>query len=142
MTTDIIIGSSVFFEGIEGYKAKDKDIMCIQPKPLPRGLHVLNMKKEGEDIFFWSPLSKEEWIEDTLTCGVPMRAGKFLVPQFVEYLGFTIEDLKRLEDAFNDMDEGHRYEKIIYDAYIKNGGFFLTEEQRMKAYEEYKKGRS
>ena len=33
------------------------------------------------------------------------------------------------------------YEKIIADAYIENGDFFLTSKQRKKAYVEYKKTR-
>ena len=40
------------------------------------------------------------------------------------------------------MDSKHTYEKIIADAYIENNGFFLTDEQRDMAYNEYKKTRN
>ena len=53
----------------------------------------------------------------------------------------TLEDLKPFEEIFNNMDEKHQYEKIIYDAYVTNNDFTLTKEQRDKAYESYKQTR-
>ena len=135
------IGSSVFFNGINGYTPKDNDIMAIQDQWLPRNHHVLNLKKDGNDIFLWSPLTKEEFIKDTLECGVPMRVGKFLVPEFCDYIGFTIEELPIFDSIFNSIDDKHKYEKYIYEFYIKNGKFELTNEQRKKCYEIYKKYR-
>ena len=52
-----------------------------------------------------------------------------------------IEDLKLFEDSFKRIDDKHKYEKVIYDAYIENGDFVLTEEQRNKAYQLYKEKR-
>ncbi len=141
MTKNIKIGSSVFFGNMSDYVAKDIDEMIIQDKWLPKGIPVLNMKRGGRDIFFWSPLSKEEFIKNTFDCGVPMRVGKFLVKEFADYIGLTIEDLKRLEPLFNQLDDKHKYEKIIYDAYVENNSFTLTEEQRKNAYNEYKRER-
>ena len=57
---------------------------------------------------------------------------------YPEYKGITIDDLKLFEQAFNNIDERHTYEKIIYDAYIENNAFVLTDEQREKAYKAYK----
>ena len=70
-----------------------------------------------------------------------MVAGKFLVPEFVEYLGFTIEDLKEFSGKFDEIDEKHAYEKIIYESYIENNGFFLTAGQKEKAFKKYKETR-
>ena len=39
------------------------------------------------------------------------------------------------------MDDKHKYEKLIYDAYLKNNDFVLTDEQRIDAFNEYKKER-
>ena len=39
------------------------------------------------------------------------------------------------------MDNNHAYEKIIYDSYIENNDFYLTESQLNRAYKEYKKYR-
>ena len=134
---EFIIGSEYFFQGYPNYKTKDHDILVLLDNPLP--VPVLNWKKDDEDIFLYSPLTKEEWIENTKT--VPMKAGKFLIPEVCECIGFTLEDLKIFEDCFNNMDDKHKYEKIIYDAYLENKDFKLTDEQRNTAYKEYKKYR-
>jgi len=134
------IGSSYFFDEFGDYVLKDSDELNIMDEFIVEG-NVLNTKKGGRDIFFYRQLDKDTFIEDTLGCGVPMRAGKFLIPEFAEYLGMTVNDLKKLKPAFDRMDEKHTYEKIIYDAYLENGGFFLTDKQLNEAYEEYKKRR-
>ena len=67
-----------------------------------------------------------------------MQLGKFLVPAFVEAIGFTIEDLKKLQPLADNLDDKHKYEKVIYDSYIQNNDFTLTDEQLQKAYLEYK----
>lgn len=135
------IGSSYFFKNYEDYKEKDQDELCIMDRfPFPR-TNVLNMKKDNKDVFFYRDMDKEGFIADTLKSGVPMRAGKFLVKEFAEHLGMDTEDLRRLDSLFNSMDDKHTYEKIIYEAYLSNGGFWLTDEQRDEAYAEYKRKR-
>lgn len=138
----ISIGSSVFFNRYEDYNSKDVDILAIMDDFIS-GSDSLNMKlnDSNEDVFMYRNLSKEQFINDCLRSKVPMRAGKFLVPEFVEYIHLTINDLKQLEPLFESMDEKHTYEKIIYDAYIENNDFVLTDEQRLEAYKEYKRNR-
>ena len=58
-----------------------------------------------------------------------MQLGKFLVPTFVEAIGFTIEDLKKLQPLADNLDDKRKYEKVIYDSYIQNNDFALTDEQ-------------
>lgn len=67
-----------------------------------------------------------------------MQLGKFLIPTFIEAIGFTIEDLKKLQPLADNLDDKHKYEKVIYDSYIQNNDFTLTDEQLQKAYLEYK----
>jgi hypothetical protein len=134
------IGSSVFFGVYNDYKSKDIDLLNLTDKPL-FAHHMMNMKIKEKDIFFMPLEDKSIMVEKTLTSGVPMRVGKFLVPEFAEYIGLTISDLKRLEPMFEQLDDKHKYEKIIYDSYVENDSFVLTEEQRRKAYEEYKRER-
>lgn len=137
----IMIGSSVFFSEYEDYKSKDKDVIAIMDTFIPHK-NSLNMKIKGEDIFLYRNMNKQRFIQDAFSSGVPMRAGKFLVPEFAEYIGLDINDLRRLAPLFDQMDEAHKYEKIIFDAYVENGSFTLTDEQRNVAYEEYKKTRT
>lgn len=134
-------GSSYFFSRYRDYKLKDDDEVHVCDKLLGKST-VLNLKKDGMDIFFVKDMSPKEHIESCLGPGVPpMRAGKYLIPEFNIYIGFSIEDLKALDECFERMDKKHTYEKIIYEAYIENGGFYLTDEQRERAYEEYKRTR-
>jgi len=86
-------------------------------------------------------MSADEFVEYTLHSKLPMEIGKFLVPEVAKYLGFTIEHLKKLKPIVDSLDKNHRYEKIIYESYIENSDFILTEEQRRAAFDEYKKER-
>ena len=101
----------------------------------------MNAKLNGKDVFLFKNMPKQGYIDDLLNSGVNMKAGKFLIPEFNEYINFTIDDLKSIFHIFENMDDKHTYEKIIADAYINNNGFFLTDEQRDLAYAEYKKTR-
>ena len=133
------VGSFYFFYQFDDYSNYDRDKLIILSNRLPNDLQVVNFKQDGDDVFIYSNLTKEEWIENTLT--VPMKAGKFLIPEFCEYSGFEWEELPKLKECFENMDEKHSYEKIIYNAYLENGAFFLTRKQLNEAYEEYKKYR-
>lgn len=132
------IGSSVFFSDYEDYTAKDNDKLCIMDNFPIKDTNVLNLKQNGDDVFFYKNMSKDEFIKDTIDSKVPMRVGKFLSPEFCKYIGFEISDYAKLNEVFNNLDDRHQYEKIIRDAYIENNSFTLTDEQRLKAYEEYK----
>lgn len=134
------IGSSIFFASYSDYTQKDIDILAITDLPL-FGKPMMNMKLKDKDIFFMCIEDNSVMLDKTLKSGVNMRAGKFLSPEFAEYIGLTIEELKKLKPMFDDIDEKHMYEKVIFDSYIKNNGFFLTNEQRLMAYEEYKRKR-
>ena len=70
-----------------------------------------------------------------------MVIGKFLVPEFCETIGLLVEDLPQLKILITKLDDKHMYEKIIYDSYIENGSFTLTDEQRDRAYKSYKNSR-
>jgi len=134
------MGSSVFFSSFPGYKPKDRDELVIMSDWL-FPTNSMRMVDGDKDIFLYRKMSKNAFIDDALTSGVPMRAGKFLVPSFAFYLGMNIGDLKRLQPLIDEIDEKHTYERIIYEAYLKNGGWWLTSEQLAKAYDEYKRTR-
>lgn len=86
-------------------------------------------------------MTADEFVEYTLSSKVPMSAGKFLVKEFCDEIGFTLEHLKKLESVFDRLDDKHKYEKVIYDAYVANGEYSLTDAQRLAAYESYKEVR-
>ena len=77
-------------------------------------------------------------IKDALMSKSGMVIGKFLVLEFINELNMTIEDLKTLKPLIERLDEKHLYEKVIYDSYIQNNDFYLTQEQLDEAYKIYK----
>lgn len=138
----IKIGSQVFFSKYPDYTSHDKDFVEFQEKPeLYRTF--MNVKGKGNDIFYYRTMSKKEFIDYELKhcINTPMAAGKFLSPELAEYMNITIDDLKLFQSAFDNIDERHTYEKVIYESYIKNNAFVLTDEQRNEAYKLYKENK-
>ena len=85
--------------------------------------------------------SADEFVAYTLASKLPMEMGKFLVPEIAECIGFTLDHLRKLSPVVERLDEKHAYERIIYEAYLTNNGFFLTKDQRDLAYESYRASR-
>ena len=133
------IGSRYFFNKINNFESKDNDILILMDNWTLTKTNVLNLKdKQGNDIFFYKNMNKEDFINDTIKSNVPMKCGKFLIKEFNEYIGFTIDDLKKLDFIFKKMDSKHIYEKYIYEYFIHNNCFELTNEQLKKCFEIYK----
>lgn len=136
----ILIGSKYFFSCYPDFKSKDIDELEIiettefsQMRQITgQGKCLFQMKKHT---------SKEDYIEWAIKSNIGMVIGKFLVPEFCNQIGFTVDDLPRLKVLINRLDDMHKYEEIIYNSYLENGSFTLTDEQRDKAYAEYRKGR-
>lgn len=138
---EIIIGSKAFFSSYNDYRGKDLDMLAIM-NHLINDDKSFNIKLKDKDIFMYPNFSKDKFIQYDLECNIPMRIGKYLVPEFAKYIKLTIEDLYQLKPLVDKLDEKHDYEKIIYDSYIANSGFYLTDEQREKAYLRYKESRN
>lgn len=138
----IQIGSSVFFEGaFDDYKSKDRDYVVIVDK-IPGNQLCGRLKIRDDDLMIYQQgLSKDTYIALALESENTLRIGKFLIPEFNKFIGFRVEDLSVFKDKIKKLDDAHKYQKIIYDAYLENGSFSLTDEQLNKAYVEYKKYR-
>ena len=136
----ILMGSTYFFSCYEGFEGKDIDeIQIIETNEFEqvrqitgRGKCLFQMKRHN---------TKEEYIEWALKSNIGMVIGKFLVPEFCSAIEFTIDDLPRLEPLIAKLDDKHKYEEIIYNSYLQNGSFTLTDEQRDRAYKSYKESR-
>ena len=136
----MIIGSTYFFKDIEGFISKDLDTLELVENP-KEFKYSYQLTGRGRCIFKWKKMTPKEFIQASLSRNCPMELGKFLVPEFCKEIGFTINDLKQLQILRDTLDNKHKYEAIIFDAYIENNDFYLTEEQLSSAYEEYKKYR-
>lgn len=137
----MLIGSKYFFSCYEDFEPHDIDELEIietnefnQVRQLTgQGKCLFQMKKHS---------SKNDYIEWAIQSPLGMVVGKFLVPEFCEAIGFTVEDLPRLRVLIDKLDKKHKYEEIIYNSYIENGSFTLTDEQRDRAYASYKATRA
>ena len=135
-----LIGSRYFFSCFEDFDSKDIDELEIIETD--KFKYMRQLSGLGKCLFQLKKYSsKEEYISYALTQSLGMVVGKFLVPEFCEAIGFTIEDLPRMQPLIDKLDDKHKYEKIIFDSYIKNGSFTLTTEQREEAYKNYKESR-
>ena len=136
----ILVGSRYFFSVYDDFHSKDSDYVKIIEKSnefkYNREIHLAE-----KCIFEIVKYPAKDIIIRIIENGSPMQIGKFLVPEFAEKIGFTFNDINLLLPAIEKLDDKHQYEKIIFNSYIENGKFELTEEQRKMAYNEYKKER-
>lgn len=137
----IVVGSTAFFKNIEGFESKDIDVLLFidNPKDFNIERQIRLNKPVDKCVFEFRNGGKDFLIEHSLksTCG--MVIGKFLVPDVAEYLEMTIDDLKKLEPLLEKLDQRHFYERLIFEYYLKNNEFKLTDEQLMNVYNEYLK---
>lgn len=137
-----LIGSRVFFEGMPKFQSKDYDWLYVMDSfgSIKSGRMI--MHKDNADMILVPKMDKNWYLEDCINSDFGVSAGKMFVPEFAAYVGLTVNDLKRFEPYLTLLDDKHKYYKVIYDAYMQNGDFTLTDEQRNTAYEEYKKYRN
>ena len=135
-----LMGSQYFFSCYDDFKSKDIDeIQIIETNEFSQ---VRQITGQGRCLFqLKKHPSKEDYIDWALKSQIGMVIGKFLIPEFCEAIGFTIEDLPRLSVLIGRLDDKHKYEEIIYNSYLENGSFTLTDEQRERAYKSYKESR-
>lgn len=135
-----LMGSQYFFSRYEDFKSKDIDELEIINTDVFKNMRQLT--GQGKCLFqLKKQNSKEKYIDYALKTNLGMVIGKFLVPEFCNEIGFTLEDLVKLSPLVEKLDEKHKYEEIIFNSYIENGSFTLTDEQRDRAYKSYKESR-
>lgn len=138
MSNRILIGSHAFFKDMPEFTSKDKDEIEIVENGGGKFQYMMQISTHSSCLFKIVRRPKEKLFEYALTKSPGMGVGKFLVPEFNKEFGITVEDLNTLKPLVEKLDEPHMYEKIIFDAYIENNDFVLTDEQLNAAYESYK----
>lgn len=136
----MLVGSKAFFENVKGFNSKDTDILELVDNPTDFK-YLRQFRFKDKCVFQWRNMPVDEFIDAELLMNVPMSICKFLCPEFIKLKGLTIEQLKRLQPLVDNMDEKHMYLKTIYDFYIANNDFTLTEQQLNDAYKMYLKYR-
>lgn len=135
-----LMGSQYFFSEYPDFQSKDIDELEIVDTGDFKYLRQLSGM--GRCLFqLKRQPSTEEYITFALKSSIGMVVGKFLVPEICQAIGFTIEDLPRLQPLIERLDSYHKYEEIIYNSYLENKAFILTPDQRLCAYQSYKESR-
>lgn len=137
----MITGSNAFFKGMQGFRPHDVDQVYLIDKDKCSFNYLYQSSKPGNCTFIVVKRPKEELIDYAINHCPPMAIARFLTVEFAEAIGFTIEDLPKLKVMKDNLDDKHKYLGIIYDSYLENKSFTLTDEQRMKAFEDYKNSR-
>lgn len=139
----IITGSAYFFSSMPGFSPKDKDYVSYQEHPVKFKL-LRQITKPGMDLFIYNKdLTFEEharYLTARDSKVPPMSLCNYLNNDFIKMFfgSITIEQLKQLQPLVDKMDWKHRYLVMIYNFYIENNSFTLTDEQRLEAYNRYK----
>lgn len=135
------MGSQYFFSCYPDFNSKDIDyIEIVETNEFQ---YMRQITGQSKCLFQLKKCpSKEGYIDWALKSSVGMVVGKFLIPEFCEAIGFDVSDLPTLKPLIDKLDDKHKYEEIIYNSYIENNSFTLTDEQRDKAYESYKNSRT
>lgn len=136
-----LMGSTYFFNELPGFVPGDEDrIEIIDTNEFKQ---VRQITGKGKCIFLLKRHdNKQDYIDWALKSRIGMVIGKFLIPEFCAEIGFTIDDLPLLKPLIDKLDEKHKYEEIIYNSYLENDSFSLTDEQRDRAYASYKASRA
>lgn len=132
----LLIGSRYFFSTYPNFQSKDIDeVEIIDTDEFQQ---IKHLSGQGRCLFTLKRHeNKNEYIDWALGSSLGMVIGKFLVPEFCEEIGFTIEDLPKLAPLLDRLGDRHQYERIIYESYLENQAFYLTEAQRDQAYASY-----
>lgn len=135
MKQKFLVGSRAFFGCIDGFKSANRNMLELVDNP------AFKAGKEQNDrvtcVFKYTREPARQMIERAVKSGNPLQAGKFLVPEVAHAIGATIEDIKLLEPLIEQLAQKHNWQKIIYEAYIENHSFTLTQDQLQQAYESY-----
>lgn len=138
--TKILIGSKYFFSCYQDFAGKDIDE--IQLVDTTEFAQMRQITGRGKCLFQMKRhKNKDDYINWAVKSNIGMVIGKFLVPEFCAEIGFSVDDLLKLENLLVKLDTKHEYEKIIFNSYLENGSFTLTSEQRDMAYKSYKESR-
>lgn len=140
MNTKIQVGSRTFFNNYEDFQPTDNDFVQFhEDETTDFWVTVEN----DEHIFNFRSMEKDEFIkyeyERSLT--MPLAVCKFLVPELTSLFNIQVDELPIFEPQLKNISSKHQYMLYIYNCYLENGNFTLTDEQRLHAYEMYKERR-
>lgn len=132
----ILVGSRAFFRGIEGFKSDNRNFTKLVSNSAPLRIES-KLSIHGNIVYRVMREPVAEMLQKAIDSGNGLLLGNFLVPAFATRIGLTVEDLPILQPLVDKLDDKHRYQAVIFNSYIANNAFTLTEEQKEEAYKVY-----
>ncbi len=136
MNNRILVGSRAFFSGIEGFKTDNRNFIKLVTNKA--ALQVESKLSIHSNITY--RMLREHatlMVDKAVESNNALLLGNFLVPQVAKEIGLTIQHLKDLLPLADSLPAKLAYQSIILQAYIENGSFSLSAEQRANAYAAY-----
>ncbi len=136
MNNRILVGSRAFFSGIEGFKTDNRNFIKLVNNSA--ALQVESKLSIHSNITY--RMLREHatlMVDKAVESNNALLLGNFLVPQVAKEIGLTIQHLKDLLPLADHLPAKLAYQSIILQAYIENGSFSLSAEQRANAYAAY-----
>ena len=140
MTKQIQVGSRAFFSDYEDFQPADNDILELNSEQYE---DYYSTRENDVHIFHYKYTNKEQFLEFEFKHieESPLAVCAFVVPEVAEFLELTLEELFMFEYYFKKINRRHLYVKYIYDCYMENRAFSLTQEQKDFAYNLYNENR-
>jgi len=145
MRKQFLAGSNYFFKQYTDYQKHDIDYIVLNDD-MPLDYWHFYDDIQQIDWFYWKINTPKWHIEYLLKPNsFALDVAHLLIPEVAHDLGITIKDLDRLQPIIEQIvpqvgPEYHYYE-LIYQFYLQNNGFWLTQEQLDTVYNDYKKYR-
>lgn len=133
----IRVGSNYFFSCYENFKSKDIDEIEIIPEDADVDFNFLRYTHSTAHCLF--EIKKSDKYKDWVLGNARnnLHIASFFIPEFCKEMGYTLKDLSDVSVRLSQLSPNHQYYRAIYNAYIENGSFTLTDEQRDAAYKIY-----
>lgn len=146
MYKEFVIGSRLFFSGIEDFETNFGDAAIFFDSKEDKENERIDMMPHM-NYYVYIKYDKSEFIEKLYNKikqdnSKAVGIGIILSKDICEYLGIGIEDIKKFKKLLNFLDNKHKYLQIIFNAYLDNKNMELSDEQLNQAYNMYKKYKS
>lgn len=133
-----LTGSTYFFGSLPFFKGRDVDYVEVVDD---QSIDIVKLREPGTDVFRVRRMPIEDRLARDSEVQATSRICNYLVPEIAAELGFTPDMLDRIKPIVDRLRPRYSYLGVIYEGYVENGSFTLTEEQRMAAFEEYRRSR-
>lgn len=141
-TIEITVGSSYFFNSLDEHHDLHVDKIALVDNTTNGWWKYIDVYG-GATHYEWQKHTIGEWVDKLTSTNDNIRVSTFLVPDFINQIkdNLTIEEyFNKIKPLFNNLEDKYSWVVYVYNAYLNNKAFVLTDAQRESAYKMYKEG--